>query len=185
MSLLSTEFASAPPSHPIRAHTLFALARIVVGLFLLGTAGLKLYALALDPFGQDSLLGSPRLLIATIEVEIILSVWLLSGWAQRASWLAALAFFGVAACTGLYMALDGQSSCGCFGPVAVSPWLAFGLDASVIAALLIMRPARAEDHPRGSRLQGVYSIALGTAAFLVLIGGAFALAFDDPAAVLA
>jgi hypothetical protein len=66
--------------------------------------------------------------IASIELEITLGVWLLSGWFQRGAWLGALGFFGVLAGVSLYLALIGQRSCGCFGRVPVNPWLTFTLD---------------------------------------------------------
>lgn len=69
----------------------------MLGVFLLIAAGLKAYGLAFDPLSQDSFLASPRLLIATIGVEILLGLWLLSGWSARAAWVAALGFFGILA----------------------------------------------------------------------------------------
>ena len=44
--------------------------RVVLGLLLLATAGLKFHSLAVGPLGQDSLFSSPQLLIATIEVGV-------------------------------------------------------------------------------------------------------------------
>lgn len=158
----------------------FGLVRLVVGVFLLASAGLKIYGLAFDPFGDDSLLGSPQLLIAAIELEIILGLWLLSGWAPCTSCLAAVGFFGVLAAVSLYLALDGRPSCGCFGAVTVSPWLTFALDTVIIAFLFAFRPARTRQSLQPTLFQSYLSTSLGAAAFLALIAGAFLISVDNP-----
>jgi hypothetical protein len=71
----------------------FRIVRVALGLLLLAAAGLKAYGLTLDPLARPYLLSSPRLEIAAIEVEMILGLWLLSGWSVRGAWLAALAYF--------------------------------------------------------------------------------------------
>jgi hypothetical protein len=141
--------------------------------------------LALDPLAADSLLASPRLLVATIEVEIVLGLWLLSGWSMRAAWGMALAFFGILAGASLYMALLGQRSCGCFGPVAVSPWWTFALDVGAVGALALGRQSPAGDSTTGSWLIRFAKISATACALLAITGGAFVLAFDNPARMLA
>lgn len=134
---------------------------------------------------QDSVLFSPRLEVATIEIEALLGLWLLSGWSERAGRLAALAFFVILASASLFMALAGQRSCGCFGPIAVSPWLAFAFDVSAVGALATCRPS-----PRG-RLRSstssrwVLLTGLGAATLLIMTGGAFFLGFENPIDALA
>jgi hypothetical protein len=66
--------------------------RRVLGAFLLVAAGLKAHGLALDPLAEDSFLASPRLQVATIEVETVLGLWLLAGRWARMAWAAALGF---------------------------------------------------------------------------------------------
>lgn len=74
---------------------------------------------------------------ALVVVEIVLGLWLLSGWQWRvARWFAiawTIALCGVA----LYKADSGATSCDCFGRVQVNPWLTFALDVSMVAALLL------------------------------------------------
>jgi hypothetical protein len=159
--------------------------RCLSGALLLGAAGLKAYALATDPFAQDSPLLSPRLLIATIQVETLLGLWLVSGWAPRAARLAGIGFFLILAGSSLYLALEGQPSCGCLGRVTVSPWLTFALDTAVVAALLLLRPAPGFAIPTGGLLRASWPIALGTMLILVLTAGLFLLAVEDPEAALA
>src|SRR5262249_14391851 len=75
-------------------------------------------------------------------------------------------------------------SCGCFGRVAVSPWWTLALDVALIATLLSCRPLPGSGFLPGS-IRNVLATGLGAVAFLTAIGGAFMLATDDPAAVLA
>ncbi len=161
------------------------LVRAGLGAFLLVAAGLKLHSLAFDPLPQDSLLSSPRLLIATIEVEILLGLWLVSGWSARAAWVSALGFFALLAGVSLHLALTGQRSCGCLGPVTVSPWVTFGLDVGAVALLALCRPARTADSPRAVWLRQLLKIGAGAAVLLALATGAFLFAFADPADALA
>jgi hypothetical protein len=162
----------------------YKVIRVSVGVFLLTAACLKAHGLFTDPLAQDSLLFTPRLLIATIEIEILLGLWMLSGWAARASRLAALTFFGTLAAASLYLALDGQPSCGCLGRVTLSPWWSFGLDVAILATLLFSRPSSSlATLPAGAR--NLIATGIGAAGFLMLIGGAFLLASEDPVVALA
>lgn len=75
----------------------FRFVRTVLGGFLLVAAGLKAYGLAFDPFSHHSFLSSPRLMVATVEVEVLVGVWLLSGWWPRVARAVALGLFGILA----------------------------------------------------------------------------------------
>jgi hypothetical protein len=159
--------------------------RLALGGLILAAAGMKAYALALDPLVQDWFLASPRLLIAAIEVEMLLGLWLLSGWSVRAGWVAALGFFAVMTGVSLDLATTGQTSCGCFGQVPVSPWLTFAVDLAAVGALVIFRPARQGDLPGGAWLQRLLKSVVGAAVLLALLAGGALLAFDDPLEALA
>jgi hypothetical protein len=174
-------------------------------LFLLVTAGLKLHGLVLDPLAGDSFLASPRLQIAAIEVEVLLGLWLLSGWQLRGARYVAIAFFGILAAASLWLGLAGQSSCGCFGRIEVNPWATFALDSAIFAALAFIpvTPPQAlrtacevsadletlmGDPRRGTRPRFLTASALllaCAAVMLALIAGTFFLAFDNPVAALA
>jgi hypothetical protein len=160
--------------------------RVALGALLLTAAGLKAHGLMVDPFSEDSFFSSPRLHLATIELEVLLALWLFSGWAMGTAWLIAFAFFASSGSISLYLALDGQSSCGCFGRIAVNPWWTFFLDMTAMAGLVAWRPARVSEIVAGTaKLRGGMSTALGAAVMLVLIAGGFQLSFDTPAAALA
>jgi hypothetical protein len=109
----------------------------------------------------------------------------LSGLAPRAAWLASLVFFALGAAANLYLVLEGQRSCGCFGRVEVNPWWTVGLDAAIVLALMGCRPLlRTVSNPTRS-WSPAFKLALSTSILLVLIGGGFLLLGDDPAHALA
>jgi hypothetical protein len=83
---------------------------------------------------------TPRLVVALIEIEIVIGVWLLTGLAPCAAWLAALVFFSLGAVANLYLALEGQRSCGCFGKLKMSPSITAGLDVLATGLLLACYP---------------------------------------------
>lgn len=152
----------------------------VLGFFLIVTALLKVQGPANGALGQNTILFSPRLRFAVMEAEALLGLWLLSGWAKRAAWFFAVAFFLVVAEFSLYLGLMGQSSCGCFGRIHVSPWNAFTLDVGCLALLGLCRPSfrggQAENKIASHRLREVITIAGGAAATLTLFLGGFLLA---------
>jgi hypothetical protein len=162
----------------------FRLVRVLLGSFLVAAAGLKVHGLALGPSSDDFFL-SPRLQIATIETETILGLWLLSGWSMRAARLLVLGFFAILAGTSFYLALAGQRSCGCFGRVAVNPWVTFTVDLAAMVLLLLCRPGPSTEMRPVPWFREILKTAVGAAAFLILIAGAFLMASDNPAKALA
>jgi hypothetical protein len=158
----------APPRSSGRG---FRVLSIVLGVLLLATAGLKIHGLYTDPYAQESILLTPRLLVAVIEVEILLGLWLLSGLAMRAAWLAALAFFAAGASANVYLAVEGQRSCGCFGRVEVNPWATLGIDVTATLALLLCRPPPLSVLPSPQAKAYLFKTALAAGAAVVLIGG--------------
>lgn len=146
------------------------LLRIAVGLILLIAAALKGHGLMQGSLAEDSFVASPHLQIVAIEVELLLGLWLLSGRRLRAAWAAAVGFFAIMACVSLYLALDGQQSCGCAGSaVTISPWLTFTLDTVVTAALLVWRPARSTGARPSAWLRGVLKTGFGAVAIVVFV----------------
>lgn len=156
------------------------IAFAVLGLLLLVTALLKAQGPADGALGQNTILFSPRLRFAVMEVEALLGLWLLSGWAKRAAWFLAVAFFLIVAGVSLYLGLMGQSSCGCFGRLHVSPWSAFTLDVACLAVLGLCRPSfrRVEDEKAIDlrRLREALKIVGGAVALLAVCVGSLLLA---------
>ena len=100
------------------------------------------------------------------------------------AWTAALGFFSTVAGVSLYLALVGQTSCGCFGTVAVNPWATLGLDLTAILALLLCRPPPLSVLPSPQAKAYLFKTALAAGAAVVLIGGACLLWNDDLDAAL-
>ena len=85
---------------------------------------------------------SPRVQLIGMEVEALVGLWLVSGYARRGAWVAGITLFAILAAVSLYLAAVGQASCGCFGRVEVSPWLSFSLDSVCVVAMAAFRPVR-------------------------------------------
>ncbi|MCR4415723.1 MAG: hypothetical protein NUV77_25195, partial [Thermoguttaceae bacterium] len=135
--------------------------RIFLGLLLVTAAGLKAHQLATEATVGDGIMHSRWFILTVTECELLLGVWLLSGIARRASWAATvMCFVGFAVVSG-YKIIEGESTCGCFGAVSVSPAQTIALDVVVLLALLVWRPLNN------------YSLSpqRGTVLFLVPIGG--------------
>jgi hypothetical protein len=133
----------------------------VLGLLLLVTALLKLQGPADGALDQNTILFSPRLRFAVMEMEALLGLWLLSGWAKRTAWFFAVAFFLMVAGFSLYLGLMGQSSCGCFGRIHVSPWNAFALDVACLGMLGLCWSTfrHQQEEVNSRRLREAFSIA--------------------------
>lgn len=114
----------------------FDVLRRVLGAVLLSAAILKGWQLATEPTAAKGLLASRWFLIVGVEVEWLLGLWLVSGLYKRLAWLAALSCFTLFCGITLYKAVSGESSCGCFGRIAVSPWYTLVFDAVSVMALL-------------------------------------------------
>lgn len=153
---------------------------LALGLLLLVTALLKFQGPAGGAIGQNTILFSPRVQFAVMEVEALLGLWLLSGWARRAAWFFVAAFFLMVAGVSLYLGLMGQSSCGCFGRIRVSPWSAFALAVACLAALGLCRPSfrrgQGDNTADSHRLREALTIIGGVGAILAMCLGGILLA---------
>ncbi|MFT3881507.1 MAG: DUF1573 domain-containing protein [Gemmatales bacterium] len=105
---------------------------------MLLTAALKVHGLILDPYGQDNFLALPWLQVLTIEVEVLLGLWLLSGIKPALAWWTTLALFVVLTVISFTLAWQGQASCGCFGKVEVNPWYTFFFDMAIVAVMVLL-----------------------------------------------
>ena len=113
----------------------------ILGILLLVAAVLKGRQLLTEPVANNDIWSYRPLLILTVEFELALAIWLLSGLFKKAAWLAALLCFSAFSAVTLYKALTGAESCGCFGSVHVNPWITlFAIDLPAVMALSIFRP---------------------------------------------
>ncbi len=108
---------------------------------------------------------SPAVQLAALEAEALVGLWLLAGWARHGAWLVAVGLFAALAAVSLYLGLIGQSSCGCFGRIRVSPWESLVLDGVCLTGLLAWRQ---RVDATGGRRPAV--IGIGAAVVLGLIG---------------
>jgi hypothetical protein len=96
---------------------------------------------------ESGLLNQKWVQLFELEFEIVLGCWLISGWARRLAWLAALACFIVFCGVTAWEHFSGYASCGCFGTFKVPPWKTLVVvDIPSVALLLLFRPR--SDKPR-------------------------------------
>lgn len=158
----------------------FPVVRLVLGGLLLTTAALKLIDPSPDTFSALELLSSPRWQMAAIEVEALLGAWLLTGAFPLLLWLAALLCFALLASVSLYLGIEGQSSCGCFGAkLPVSPWYAMGLDFAALTALIGWRPHQGY-RSDSATMRRILAVAAGTGVILALGFGGLTWMYGSP-----
>jgi Methylamine utilisation protein MauE len=124
-----------------RADRWFTVVRVLLGLLLLTAAGLKLYGLNVTALPRLGWFSAPRVQVAAAAWEVLLGLWLLSGACRGGAWLATVGTFAVFGVVSAYLGWTGEATCACLGAVRASPWLAFAVDATALAALTIYRPS--------------------------------------------
>jgi hypothetical protein len=116
---------------------------VTLGLVLLSAAGLKAWDLGNGESPGGGWWTDPRVRLLVVEWEIVLGLWLISGYRPVVGWLVAVVTFaGFAGISG-FLGLWGVPSCGCFGATKTSPWWSFAVDVVALAALFRWRPDRA------------------------------------------
>jgi hypothetical protein len=160
-------------------------ARILLGLLLLVTAGMKAQVFVERSSPAFAIFGSLRLQVAAITCSAVLGVWLLSGKGIGAGWAAAVAYFSLLAGASFAMGVQEWPTCGCFGKLPVNPWVAFGIDLAALTMLFALRPAggwwRIGRRPFPGR--AVPPLGVGLAFTSILLGASAALAgFGSPTA---
>jgi hypothetical protein len=161
----------------------------LLAVLLLAAAVLKLNGLAVDPVARMGLFTEPAFQIAVIEFELFLAAWLLWGKQPIGSWATALGVFTIFACVSAYQGWIGRASCGCFGQLSVSPWYAFGIDLTVLLALMFGRPdleavSRQPWRLLSSVLPALYGLG-GAIAILASLAGLASWIYGSPDAALA
>jgi len=169
--------AAIPPFWGISG---FAIVRVLLGVLLLTTAALKFFDPSPDSLSALELLPSQRWLMAAVEAEALIGLWLLTGGFPLLLWLAALMCFSVLASVSMYLGIEGQASCGCFGAkLPVSPWYAMGLDLAAVAALVCWRP-RQGYWSDSATLRRILAVAAGTGVILAVGFGGLAWMYGSP-----
>ncbi len=109
----------------------------VAGLLWIA-AGLKSYQFLSTPPLGNSVFDSAAWKIRHIELELFFGLWLISGFLREVARWATVGLFVVFGQVAAWRAAAGESNCGCFGALEVSPWWALVLDALVIGALVLV-----------------------------------------------
>jgi hypothetical protein len=162
----------------------YRIVAYVLGLFLLVAAGLKSWGF--DAPSQDSfaVLSSPLLQTATIEVEVLVGIWLLSPIAPRQARAAALALFAALAAVSGTLAVSGAKSCGCFGNnLSVNPWYTTVINILAVAALMRWRPGgpgMAATMFKPAVWHPVSRLVLGVCALSIAASAAMTWAYGSP-----
>lgn len=107
----------------------------LLALLLLVAAGLKTHQLTTGMDADSGPFTSRWSLLAVIELELCLGLWLLVGVYPRQSRVAALLCYTAFAAVSLQQALVGKASCCCFGGLPVRPWYTLLFDLAAVAAL--------------------------------------------------
>ena len=165
----------------------------LLGALLLVAAVLKGYELLTEPVANTDIWSNRYFLIFTVEFELALAIWLLSGLFKKVAWFVAITCFIVFSCVTLYKALAGFGSCGCFGKVHINPWITlFVVDIPVIAFLAVFKPRTITIKSIIRPLElfrpfpGIsYLIVLVIAGLLSITASTFALVLNEPAVVSA
>ncbi len=146
----------------------YDVVRVILGLILLAAAVLKGHQLAREPVLGTGLLDSRFFLIGVVEFEFLFGLWLLAGMYPKLTWLAAISCFACFASVSLAKALSGESSCGCFGRVAVDPWYTLGLDTVAVIALLRWEPVGTEPRSLTSFRSALLRVGCVAAVWLIV-----------------
>lgn len=117
----------------------FALRFLLAALFFTAAA-LKGHALWNHPLSSDFLLGSRTAELGVIYGEVLVDLWLLSGWLWPLAWLTTFAVFTLFAMRSALQTWEGHASCGCFGQVHVAPWVTLLIDLAALSLLGLIRP---------------------------------------------
>ncbi len=140
-----------------------------LGGLLLLAAALKMYGLAVEPVGRAGIFSEPWLQTALVEWELILGLWLVAGLYRKQSWFAAVACGVAFLDVSLYQGFRGETSCGCFGRLSVSPWYTACLDAMALALLMWCKPDRLNS-PVPSRSRSRLTVFVALLALLAIPG---------------
>jgi hypothetical protein len=107
---------------------------------LLLFAGAAKLTAAPPPRLPEYLILDTHLYLVLAGWEVLLGLWVFSGWsAYAARWAVAVTFGCLAAVSG-YLGWLGVADCGCFGDVPTSPWWSFGLDIGIVVASCLVSP---------------------------------------------
>ncbi|HVA49384.1 MAG TPA: MauE/DoxX family redox-associated membrane protein [Pirellulales bacterium] len=101
---------------------------------LMFAAVTKTYQLMAYPGRAARFFGSHWLTVAVIEIHVAVAICLVFGQAGPRARYTATLWFLILSTLSLWKGLAGETSCGCFGEFAISPWVTFALDAAAVVS---------------------------------------------------
>ncbi len=135
MSSLPEQIESDKPVGRIRKAFSWPVIRFTLAAVILTAAGLKAHQLATTPSLGNGILEARWFNIFVVEFELLFGFWLVFGLLPKLTWLASFGLFSVFATVSAFKGIAGEASCGCFGAVAINPWLTAVFDLGVVGML--------------------------------------------------
>lgn len=111
----------------------FAIGLLTAGVLWAAAAG-KAVQVVSEPMMADRWFWT-----LVLEIELVLGITVFLGRRSRWVWTGAGCFFVLLALLAGAKGLRGDTDCGCFGVVAVNPWITASLDIAIAALLLVFR----------------------------------------------
>lgn len=111
-----------------------------VGGLLVAAAILKLVQLFFFPTAESGWLSSRWFLSGLIQIELAVGVALVSGIHWTLFRRLAIVLFATFVLVTAWKVVRGDSTCGCFGPVDVSPVVTLAVDVVALILLVVWRP---------------------------------------------
>ena len=159
----------------LRTRPPFAPVALVLAAVLVAAAGAKAHQLLAPPPGRTDL--PPPYSGVLVCAELLLAAWLLSGIGAAACRLVTATCFALFAVVASAKAAAGRPSCGCFGGLAVTPWLMAAFDALAVLAISLAETRRGFGWPRvrlvaaSFPLVGIALLAVSRPVFRQTAGG--------------
>ncbi|MGH7194638.1 MAG: MauE/DoxX family redox-associated membrane protein, partial [Candidatus Saccharimonadales bacterium] len=162
------------PRHPAADYPPRRLSGVLIGALLIFAAAATASNAAIEIRLHGAWGLSEFTTTAVTLCEFLLGAWLISGWRWSvARFVGVVCFLAFAVVSAVRIAA-GESSCGCFGAIRLSPRLAFGLD---VIAIALLRPIPAFNSARGAfpgpplakRAVGAASLCAGLALALFFV----------------
>lgn len=127
-----TESSHLAPTSPMNRWR-FAIGLLTAGVLWAAAAG-KAVQVVSEPMMADRWFWT-----GVLEIELALGIAVFLGRRSRWVWNIAGCFFVLLALVAAAKGLRGDTDCGCFGVVAVNPWITVSLDIALATLLLVFR----------------------------------------------
>lgn len=118
----------------------FIVLRGMAGSLLIVASCLKAHQLLTGPVSGEYWWDARPWQALAVGGELLLAGWMWSGLAPQLTRIFGLGIFSMFSIMTLIKALGGETSCGCFGELTVSPWITLGIDLALWFGFALIRP---------------------------------------------